>query len=193
QLTPENPTTYINYRMLRPDGSEVWLEKSARAFFDEQGKLVRVIGMVANITERKRAEETLRESEDKLRLLLDSTAEAIYGVDLEHRCTFCNPACLRTLGYERVDEVLGKNMHDLMHHSRADGTPVPVNECRVHRVTQTGEGVHAEDEVFRRANATNFPAEYWAYPQRKGQQLVGAVVAFIDITQRKLAEAAAGD
>ena len=149
-----------------------------------------MLAVANDITERKRAEEALRESEDKLRLLLDSTAEAIYGIDLEHRCTFCNPACLRTLGYERVEEVLGKNMHDLMHHSRADGTLLRVEECRVHRVTKTGEGVHAEDEIFWRANATSFPAEYWSYPQRKGQQLVGAVVAFIDITQRKSAEAA---
>jgi len=137
-----------------------------------------------------RAEEAVRESEDKLRLILDSTAEAIYGIDLEHRCTFCNPACLRTLGYEHVDDVLGKNMHNLLHHTRADGTFFPVEECLVHRVTRTGEGVHTEDEIMWRANGTSFPAEYWSYPQRRGQELVGAVVAFIDITERKLAEAA---
>jgi PAS domain S-box-containing protein len=149
-----------------------------------------ILILAEDITRRKQMEEALCESEDKLRLLLDSTAEAIYGIDLEHRCTFCNPACLRTLGYERMDEVLGKNTHDLLHHSRADGTVFPVEECRVHRVTQTGEGVHAEDEVFWRANGTSFPAEYWSYPQRRGQELVGAVVAFVDITERKLAEAA---
>ena len=59
QVSPENPTTHISYRMLRPDGSVVWLEKSARAFFDEQGKLLRMIGMVADITQRKLAEEAL--------------------------------------------------------------------------------------------------------------------------------------
>jgi PAS domain S-box-containing protein len=149
-----------------------------------------ILGVTADITDSKRSQEALRESEDKLRLLLDSTAEAIYGIDLDHRCTFCNPACLRTLGYERVDDVLGKNMHDILHHSRADGTLLPAEECRIHRVIETGEGVHAEDEVFWRANATSFPAEYWSYPQRKGQQLVGAVVAFIDITKRKSAEVA---
>jgi PAS domain S-box-containing protein len=152
--------------------------------------MLRVIGMVTDITDGKRAEEALRESEDKLRLILDSTAEAVYGIDLEHRCTFCNPACLRTLGYERVDEVLGKNMHNLIHHTRTDGTPFPVEECRIHRVAQTGEGFHAEDEVLWRANGTSFPVEYWSYPQRKGHEVVGAVVAFIDITERKLAEAA---
>jgi PAS domain S-box-containing protein len=190
QLSPQNPALQISYRVLRPDGSVVWLEKNARGFFDEQGTLLRTIGMMADITERKRAEMARRESEDKFRLLLDSTAEAIYGIDLEHRCTFCNPACLRTLGFERVDEVLGKNMHNLMHHTRPDGRLFPLEECRIHRVVQTGEGVHADDEVLWRANGTSFPAEYWSYPQRKGQELVGAVVAFTDITDRKLAEAA---
>jgi PAS domain S-box-containing protein len=190
QLTPQNSTSQISYRVLQPDGSVVWLEKSARAFFDEQGKLLRMIGMVANITERKRAEQAQRESEDKLRLLLDSTAEAIYGIDLENRCTFCNLACLRALGYERIDEVVGKNMHDLMHHTRADGSLFPVEECRVHRVIRTGKGDHAEEEVLWRTNGTGFPAEYWSHPQLRGEEVVGAVVAFVDITERKLAEAA---
>src|ERR1700730_8401413 len=190
QLTPQNSTSQISYRVLQPDGPVIWLEKSARAFFDEQGKLLRMIGMVANITERKRAEQAQRESEDKLRLLLDSTAEAIYGIDLEYRCTFCNLACLRALGYERLDEVVGKNMHDLMHHTRADGTLYPVEECRVHRVIRTGTGDHAEEEVLWRTNGTGFPAEYWSYPQLRGEEVVGAVVAFVDITERKMAEAA---
>src|SRR6202008_441254 len=81
------------------------------------------------------------------------------------------------------------NTHDLIHHTRADGTVLPVEECRVHRVARTGEGVHAEDEVFWRANGTFFPVEYWSYPQRRGGKVVGAVVTFIDITERKLAEA----
>ena len=158
----------------------------------EQGEREReqLVRKQAATEARLQGEEALRESEDKLRLLLDSTAEAIYGIDLEHRCTFCNPAFLRTLGYEHVDEVLGKNIHNLIHHARADGTLLPAEECRAHRVTQTGEGVHAEDEVFWRANGTCFPAEYWSYPQRRGHEVVGAVVAFIDITERKLAEAA---
>jgi PAS domain S-box-containing protein len=148
------------------------------------------VNVVRDITERKRVEEALRESEDKLRLILDSTAEAIYGSDREGRCTFCNPACLRVLGYERVDEVLGKDMHHLIHQTRADGTPFPVEECPMIRTMHTGQGVHVDDEVLWRANRTSFPAEYWCYPQWKGQEVVGAVVAFFDITARKLAEAA---
>jgi PAS domain S-box-containing protein len=180
----------IEERLRRRDGSELWVRMSVSPLIKDNGEFDGALAMVSDITERKQAEEALRESEDKLRLLLDSTAEAIYGIDLEHRCTFCNPACLRALGYERIDEVLGKNMHDMIHHTRADGTLLPVEECRVHRVARTGEGVHAEDEVLWRANGTSFPAEYWSYPQRRGRELVGAVVAFIDITERKLAQAA---
>ena len=81
-------------------------------------------------------------------------------------------------------------MHELIHHTRPDGTLFPAEECRVHQVIRTGEGAQADDEVLWRANGTSFPAEYWSYPQRRGPELVGAVVAFIDITQHKLAEAA---
>jgi PAS domain S-box-containing protein len=190
QVTPENPASRISYRALRSDGSVIWVEKNARAFFDEQGRLQRMVGMVADITDRKLAEEALRESEDKLRLLLDSTAEAIYGIDLEDRCTFCNPACIHALGYKRDEEVLGKNMHHLIHHTRADGTLFPAEECRIYRAFRTGEAIRVDDEVLWRANGTSFPAEYWSHPQRRGQEIVGAVVAFIDITERKVAEAA---
>jgi PAS domain S-box-containing protein len=176
----------INLRM--KDGSIRIGLVSAEAI--ELGGQTCVLDATADITEHKHAEAALRESEDKLRLLLDSTAEAIYGIDLDHRCTFCNPACLRALGYARIDQVLGKNMHDLVHHTRPDGTLFPVVECRVHQVTRTGEGVHADDEVLWKANGTSFPAEYWSHPQRRGQEIVGAVVAFTDITQRKQAETA---
>ena len=157
---------------------------------DEEGNPHGAVAASIDVTEQRRTEQALRESEDKLRLLLDSTAEAIYGIDLEHHCTFCNPACLSVLGYERTDDVLGKNMHELIHHTRADGTVLPVGECKIHGVAKTGEGVHAADEVLWRGNGTSFPAECWSYPQRRGRELVGAVVAFTDITERKLAAAA---
>lgn len=184
------------YRVVDRESHEVDPQGNRKIFLNsmigivENGILMRTWGIQRDITDRRSAEEALRESEDKLRLLLDSTAEAIYGIDVEGRCTFCNPACLRSLGYERVDELLAKNMHSLIHHTRADGTSMPVEECRVVRAFRAGQGVHVDDEVLWKADGTSFPAEYWAYPQRKGQQVVGAVIAFIDITQRKLAEAA---
>jgi PAS domain S-box-containing protein len=149
-----------------------------------------MLGMAVDITERKRAEQAQRESEDKLRLILDSTGEAIYGIDLEGRCTFCNPACLRTLGYERPDELLGRDMHHLLCHDPKNRMPFPVEEGGVFKAILAGNGIHVDDVVLRRANGICFSAEYWCHPQWREQKVVGAVVAVVDITQRKLAEAA---
>ena len=174
----------------KKDGTHFEASLTVSPIIDSDGRMIGVSAISRDITERKRAEEAVRNSEDQLRLILDSTAEAIYGIDLQGRCTFCNPAGLRALGYERLDELLGKSMHDLIHHTRVDGTLFPVEECRIFRAIHSGEGVHVDDEVLWRRNGTSFPAEYWSYPQRKGQEVVGAVVAFIDITEHKLAEAA---
>ena len=127
----------------------------------------------------------LNESEERLRLILDSTAEAIYGIDAEGRCTFANASCLRILGYERQEELLGRDMHSLTHHSRGEGVPISPYECRICRVLATGESAFADDEVFRRADGTPFDVEYSAYPQYKKGELIGAVVAFMDNTERR--------
>jgi PAS domain S-box-containing protein len=180
----------MEYRLRRVDGEYRWLLDVGVPRFNPDGSFAGYIGSCIDVTQRKQAEEDLRVSEDQLRLLLDSTAEAIYGIDLKGRCTFCNAACLRDLGYERVDQLFGKRMHNLIHHSRADGSPFPLEECKILQTFHDGAGIHVDDEVLWKADGTSFPAEYWSYPQRRGQEIVGAVVAFLDITQRKLAEEA---
>jgi two-component system, sensor histidine kinase and response regulator len=142
------------------------------------------------VADRQRAQEALHESEGRIRLLLDSTAEAIFGIDREGKCTFCNPATLRLLGYKQGDTLLEKDMHMVTHHSHADGTPYPVEDCQIYDSVRRGDGVHSDEEVFWRADGTSFPVEYWAYPIRKEGEAVGAVVTFLDITGRKRAQAA---
>ena len=78
--------------------------------------------------ERAAKEAALRESEERFRLLLNSTGEAIYELDLQGNCTFCNAACLRMLGYENQDDLFGKHMHKLIHYIRVDGSPYPVED-----------------------------------------------------------------
>src|SRR5580700_11345690 len=124
---------------------------------------------------------------EELARILDSTAEAIYGLDMQGNCMFCNSACLRFLGYEDPTELIGKKMHTMMHHSRPDGTPYPSEECRIYLAFRRGEGSHVDDEVVWRADGTSFPVEYWSYPIRKDNNLMGAVVSFIEITERSRA------
>ena len=142
------------------------------------------------VRDRKAAQDALHESEERIRLLLDSTAEAIYGVSHDGTCTFCNPATVRLLGLQSPQDLMGKPTHALMHHSHADGSPYPQQECAIFNALALGEGIHADHEVFWRADGTYFPVEYWAYPIRKDGEVVGAVVTFVDITERKQAQAA---
>ena len=136
------------------------------------------------------AVEELVASKEQIRLLLESTAEAIYGVDLHGCCTFANPACVRLLGYESAEELLGRQMHELCHHSHPDGAPFPVAECRISQSFQDGLGIHTDELTFWRRDGSHFPVECWSYPQLKNGQLVGAVVTFLDIRDRLQAEEA---
>lgn len=139
---------------------------------------------------RAAAEALVRDRDAYARLLLDSTAQGIYGIDLEGRCTFCNAAAARMLGFAAPDELLGRDIHTLAHHSRPDGTPYPSSRCRVCAPFHGGERVHADDEVYWRADGSRFPVEYWSHPVHHGGQVIGSVVAFIDITRRKRTEEA---
>ena len=142
------------------------------------------------MADRQRAQEALHESEEQIRLLMDSTAEAIYGINREGIITFTNPAVLRLLRYENGENLLGKSAHQLMHHSYADGSPFPIDKCQIVESRLSGEAIHLDNEVFWRADGTSFPVEYWAYPIRKDGEIVGAVVTFLDITERTRAQAA---
>lgn len=127
----------------------------------------------------------LRNSEEDIRLLLDSTAEAIYGIDTQGNCTFCNASCLKMLRYERAENLIGKNMHRLIYARSEDGKAAAPIDCRMLKALNAGEYVHAEDEIFWRADGTSFPAEYFSYPQYRGGKIIGAVITFFDITERK--------
>ncbi len=140
------------------------------------------------MADRQRAQEALHESEARIRLLLDSTAEAIFGIDRQGNITFCNPATLRLLGYDAGEDLLGKSAHHVMHHSLADGTPITRAQCCIAIALDHGEGIHKDDEVFWHADGSSFPVEFWAYPIRKEGESVGAVVTFLNITERKLVE-----
>jgi two-component system cell cycle sensor histidine kinase/response regulator CckA len=137
-----------------------------------------------------RANEEIREKEERVRLLLDSTAEGIYGLDLDGNFTFCNAAGLAMLGYASARELLGRNAHTSIRHTRADGESYPMDESGVFRAIRENRGSHAEDEILWRTDGTSFSTESWSYPVRKDGTLVGAVVTFLDITERKRAEEA---
>ncbi len=145
---------------------------------------------IALYIDRKESEEALRETEERSRLLLASSGEGIYAVDLEGNCTFANPACARLLGYADAGDLLGKSAHELFHHTRPDGTTYPREECRIDKALSSGKGVEIDDEVFWRRDGSSFPVEYRANPIRSDGRRLGAVVTFVDTTPRRRAEEA---
>lgn len=140
--------------------------------------------------EHRAAERALRESEAQFRLLLDASPEAIFGVDTEGVCTFVNPACVQMLGYRSEQDLVGKGLHAMIHHTYPDGRPYPKHECNLRLSTLSGRPTHVDTEVHWRADGSSFPVEYWSHPMYREGELVGAVVNFIDITERKKSEQA---
>lgn len=124
---------------------------------------------------------------DRLTLLLESTGEGIFGIDLDGRCTFINRAGAEIIGYP-AEQVIGRNMHYLIHHAHGDGRHYPVDECPIFRAFWQGLPCRIDSEVLWCADGSCFPAEYSSYPIVEDGVVVGAVVTFVDISERKRAE-----
>ena len=171
---------------------------------DEIGTLARTFNtladkvseLVQNLEEKVRERTSdleksnlvLEENREQLKLILDSTAEGIYGMDTEGSCTFCNESALKMLGYSSREELIGQNMHDLLHHTKPDGSNFPQEECRIMQSVKKGIGIYVDDEVFWRKDGSGFDVRYSSYPQFSGGMLVGSVVTFMDNTERKKSE-----
>ena len=147
-----------------------------------------LIRVVRYAIERKRSEEHLQISKEGAEQLLEYADEGIYSVDLEGNCTFINPSAIRMLGYDDESQLLGKYIHPLIHHTRADGSPCLDKECRVYTSIRSGKIFHVDDEVLWRADGSCFPVEYRTAPTRVNGVINGSVVTFSDITQRKQVE-----
>ena len=189
-------------RIIRADGRVGWIRARTFPVRSQNGEIYRISGIAEDITERKQSEIEIKKALEKeqalsnerlrlanhIRLLLESTGEGIYGIDLQGCCTFINQAALEMLGYQ-LDEVMGKNMHSLIHHTRNNGKLYPSSECPIFATLKNRHGCRIEDEVLWRKDRTYFPAEYSSYPVIEEDIIQGTVVMFTDITQRKQTEA----
>jgi len=132
----------------------------------------------------EQADKNLHQSKAQVHLLLDSTAEAIYGIDTAGVCTFVNRACLEMLGYDEDSDLLGKNILELIHYKYPDGSPYPVDDSQILQAFKKEVGTHIDSEMFWCKDGSGFAVEYWSHPIFQDNKCVGAVVTFLDITQR---------
>jgi diguanylate cyclase (GGDEF)-like protein/PAS domain S-box-containing protein len=171
-------------RAVRPDGGERVIHARGRAIRDDSGQIVRVVGTVQDITSLANARRRLEEANRRNEALLRSVPDGIYGLDREGRITFVNPAAVALTGFT-VEETLGRREHDLVHHTRRDGTPYPPEDCPSAGALEQGVARTVGDEVFWRRDGTSFPVEYTVTPISEGDTLTGALVVFRDITERR--------
>ncbi|MEO5378304.1 MAG: CHASE2 domain-containing protein [Magnetococcus sp. DMHC-6] len=130
------------------------------------------------------AAQRIKESEERVRLLLESVGEGVLGVDLNGHITFANTQAILLLGYP-LDNLLGQNAHEHFHHTHTNGTPYPQESCWWHKTMADGKAYHIENEIFWRQDGSCIDIEYRSTPIKKGNNWVGAVISFSDISERK--------
>jgi len=139
--------------------------------------------LASEVEERKQAEQALERLSQHHKNILQSAGEGIYGLDVNGNTTFINQAAARMLGYE-PDELIGQPMHAVVHHSNADGTPASLEQCRMYTALKMGTFQLVEDEVSWRKDGSSFPVSYMCTPILEHDTVTGAVVTFMDITER---------
>ena len=188
--------------LLRPDGSAIPLEHMAIAVTqgDQTTVLVRMLDLDAlnqrdvseaaesylrrGLYEWLRDEQYFRDIEREYRLILGAAGEGIYGVSSDGLTTFLNPAAEKMLGF-RADELVGKDMHEIIHHHRQDGSVYPTHECPIYNAFKEGKINSVVDEVFWKKDGTAIPVEYTSTPIRDSGNVIGAVIVFRDTTERR--------
>lgn len=174
-------------------GNQTWgvMEFFSKETRETDEELLQVVGdirhPVGQFMARKVAEEEKENVTNERLLILDSASEGIYGVDLNGSITFVNRSAANMVGCTPA-EMLGKNSHELFHHSHPDGSAYPIQDCPIYRMLETGEGIRVDDERFWKTRTDSFAVEYSAYPVRKAGKITGAVVCFNNIMDRKTME-----
>ena len=173
-LAPEHPL----FQALRMGVEASGVSIKVKPLFDAAGRKIGAVATFDDLTARR-----------NLELLLESTGEGIFGIDVEGLCTFVNGSAAAMLGYRRQD-LLGKYMHGVIHYRKLAGQPYPADQCPILQSLRDGRGCRVEDEAFVRADGSAFPAEYSSFPILENGIPRGAIVTFADVSHRKRLEEA---
>jgi PAS domain S-box-containing protein len=144
---------------------------------------------VDEIVVRTAARQAVQAAERQMSRLLAAAGEGVLGTDAEGRTTFVNPAAERALGWSAA-ELIGRDQHEAIHHSRPDGAPYPKQECPLSAARRDGRPYRADDEHFWRRDGSAIPVEFAMTPVIEDGRVAGTVLTFRDITERKRAESA---
>jgi PAS domain S-box-containing protein len=169
--------------LLRGDGSYRRIALRSKRIA-EPGEPPFVLNYGIDVTEQYEAEEALRMATRQRELILDSAGDGIYGIDLSGRAIFINRAGAAALGYS-AEELAGCDIHELVHHSQADGTPYTRQNSPIFRAMRRSTPIRVQNEIFWRKDGVTIPVEYSASPMLEDGQITGMVVAFQNVSERQ--------
>ena len=184
----EHQTHLLDTQATEMEKANTELQQQTRQL-EEQASEMEIQQAILEQTNRELVRSNAEEeaSRSRFQLLLDSTEAGVYGIDLGGRCTFINRAGAAMLGYD-PGELLGRTIHRVIHHTKADGSPYPIAECRIYRAYTAGLSVKDDSEVYWKRDGTAIPVEYSSAPIMANGRTTGAVVSFSDITARRQSE-----
>ncbi|MDH5299187.1 MAG: PAS domain S-box protein, partial [Desulfobulbaceae bacterium] len=182
-------TCDIKFRLRCKDGGERIVLLSGTIIRDEAGNFMHTQCTLQDITARTQVELALEKLRHQQEQILNSAGEGIYGVDRQGLTTFVNPAASRMLGWTQ-EELIGKPHHQVVHHSRSDSSPCPLEKCPIYAAIKDGKLHSGADETFWRRDGSSFPVEYTSTPIIENGAIKGAVVVFTDISARQQTEKA---
>ncbi|WP_454062081.1 PAS domain-containing sensor histidine kinase [Candidatus Nitrospira salsa] len=189
-LCQGGPSTHFEHHWVTKDQDTKWITGSYTTLVNDNGEVEYIIGTGIDITERRKAEETIDRLWRHNELILHSMGEGIYGIDIEGKITFFNAAAEKLTGWTS-EELLDQVAHAVLHHTKSDGTPFPWHECPIYLSLKNGETHQVATNVFWRQDGSSFPVEYTSTPiYGEHETIEGAVVTFRDITDRKKSEEA---
>ena len=169
---------------IRADGSRDFVKWECRPWFTQTDEIGGMILYSEVITKRKEAMDMLREVSANLKIVLENAGDGIFAVDTEGRATMVNRAAEKMLGYTEK-ELIGEILHNLHHHTKEDGSVYDRRYCPIYKAFKTGIVQRCDDEIFWRRDGSSFPVEYISTPLLDRGVIVGAVVSFRDISERK--------
>ncbi len=189
------------------DGVLRWFHAKAEMETASSGRVIRAVGMIQDVTEAHQARVLLEQSqqylelqvqartaalaaaEEKMRLLLDATADGLLGVDRDEHIVFANPAACELLGYD-AEQLIGQCLHTTLHHSHPDGRCYDPEDCPNRAAIRQGQSLRRDDEVFWHADGHPIQVELATRPMFQAGKVIGAVVSFRDVSLRRAVEAA---
>ena len=173
--------TLVNYRK---NGTAFWNSLSISPVFDSAGQLTYFVGFQKDVSSVYSAQGKEVQTAAQLLTLINTTAEGIYGLDVEGKCTFCNDTGLRLLGYRSEDQLVGRNMHEAIQHSHADGTPRKEEDSQTLATLREGRMLSIQDTTYWTRSGAALRVDHNSRPILVDGEVVGAVVSFSDASPR---------